>query len=78
MLKRARELELPGSLEIDLRGYLDLVALGTVADVVPLSALNRALVAQGLKVAARRGNAGLAALAYKWLSLLSSPLMGVK
>ncbi|MBI1180541.1 MAG: single-stranded-DNA-specific exonuclease RecJ [Alphaproteobacteria bacterium] len=43
--------------------WLDLVALGTVCDVVPLNGLNRALVAQGLKVMARRGNPGLAALA---------------
>jgi len=42
---------------------LDLVALGTVCDVVPLTGLNRVLVAQGLKVMARRANAGLAALA---------------
>ena len=39
------------------------MALGTVCDVVPLTGLNRALVAQGLKVMAARGNAGLAALA---------------
>lgn len=49
--------------EPDLLGWLDLVALGTVCDVVPLVGLNRALVAQGLKVMARRGNAGIAALA---------------
>ncbi len=49
--------------EPDLLGLLDLVALGTVADVVPLIGLNRAFVAQGLKVLARRGNPGLAALA---------------
>jgi single-stranded-DNA-specific exonuclease len=47
----------------DLLQHLDLVALGTVCDVVPLTGLNRALVAQGLKVAAGRGKAGLAALA---------------
>lgn len=47
----------------DLMGWLDLVALGTVCDVVPLTGLNRALVAQGLKVMARRSNIGLAALA---------------
>jgi single-stranded-DNA-specific exonuclease len=52
-----------GRAEPDLMNLLDLVALGTVADVVPLNTLNRALVAQGLKVAGRRGNAGLAALA---------------
>lgn len=47
----------------NLMVLLDLVALGTVCDVVPLIGLNRALVAQGLKVMARRGNAGLVALA---------------
>ena len=49
--------------EPDLLAWLDLVALGTVCDVVPLTGLNRALVAQGLKVMRRRGNIGLAALA---------------
>jgi single-stranded-DNA-specific exonuclease len=47
----------------DLVQWLDLVALGTVCDVVPLTGLNRALVAQGLKLMQRRGNIGLAALA---------------
>jgi single-stranded-DNA-specific exonuclease len=47
----------------DLMQWLDIVALGTVCDVVPLVGVNRALVAQGLKVMARRGNAGIAALA---------------
>lgn len=49
--------------DIDLLQWLDLVALATVCDVVPLTGLNRALVRQGLKVMARRGNVGLAALA---------------
>ncbi|HXP12157.1 MAG TPA: single-stranded-DNA-specific exonuclease RecJ [Stellaceae bacterium] len=48
--------------EPDLLASLDLVALGTVCDVVPLTGLNRALVAQGLKVMQTRGNVGLAAL----------------
>lgn len=48
--------------EPDLFALLDLVALGTVADVAALHGLNRALVAQGLKVMARRENVGLAAL----------------
>ncbi|MET0250855.1 MAG: single-stranded-DNA-specific exonuclease RecJ [Novosphingobium sp.] len=48
--------------EPDLFALLDLVALGTVADVAALHGLNRALVAQGLKVMARRDNIGLAAL----------------
>lgn len=46
----------------DLIGWLDLVALGTVADVVPLKGLNRAYVTQGLKVLRQRNNAGLRAL----------------
>jgi single-stranded-DNA-specific exonuclease len=41
---------------------LDIVALGTVADVAQLKGLNRAFVAQGLKVMAGRRNIGLAAL----------------
>ncbi|WP_119169174.1 single-stranded-DNA-specific exonuclease RecJ [Algihabitans albus] len=46
-----------------LLDLLDLVALGTVCDVVPLTGLNRAFVAQGLKVLRQRDNPGLAALA---------------
>jgi single-stranded-DNA-specific exonuclease len=42
---------------------LDLVALGTVADVARLKSLNRAFVTQGLRVMAARQNIGLAALA---------------
>ena len=49
--------------EPDLRTLLDIVALGTVADVVPLVGANRALVAQGLKVMANRRNVGLTNLA---------------
>ena len=49
--------------EPDLMGWLDLVALGTVCDVVPLVGVNRALVAQGIKVARHNANPGLAALA---------------
>ena len=52
-----------GRPEPDLRQWLDLVALGTVCDVVPLTGVNRAFVKQGLKVMARRGNPGIAALA---------------
>lgn len=48
--------------EPDLIGLLDLVALGTICDVVPLTSVNRALVAQGLRVMAKRQNAGLCAL----------------
>lgn len=45
-----------------LLDLLDLVALGTVADVAQIRGLNRAFVAQGLKAMARRGNIGLNAL----------------
>ncbi|MFC3026237.1 MULTISPECIES: single-stranded-DNA-specific exonuclease RecJ [Roseomonadaceae] len=48
--------------EPKLLDLLDLVALATVCDVMPLTGLNRALVAQGLKVMARRSRAGIAAL----------------
>lgn len=48
--------------EPDLMGLLDLVALGTVADVAALHGLNRAFVSQGLKVLARRERIGMAAL----------------
>lgn len=47
----------------DLMAMLDLVALATVADVAPLTGVNRALVRQGLKVLARRERVGLRALA---------------
>jgi len=43
--------------------WLELVALATVCDVVPLKGLNRAYVTQGMKIMARRENLGLAALA---------------
>lgn len=48
--------------EPDLLSLLDLVALGTVADVAAIRGLNRAFVAQGLKVMAQRRNVGMAAL----------------
>lgn len=48
--------------EPNLMASLDLVALGTVCDVMPLTGLNRTFVAQGLKVMAQRKNIGLRAL----------------
>lgn len=51
------EREAPNLMEL-----LDLVALGTVADVAQLRGLNRAFVTQGLKIMARRQNTGLHAL----------------
>ncbi len=46
----------------NLMAMLDLVALGTVADVAPLTGVNRALVRQGLKIMAQRQRIGLVAL----------------
>ena len=48
--------------EPKLLDLLDIVALGTVADVAALKGLNRAFVAQGLKVMAQRRNIGMNAL----------------
>ncbi len=48
--------------EPNLRSYLDLVALGTAADVVPVLGENRILVSQGLKVLEESRRPGLAAL----------------
>ncbi|HXT80784.1 MAG TPA: single-stranded-DNA-specific exonuclease RecJ [Acetobacteraceae bacterium] len=48
--------------EPDLLALLDLVALATVCDVMPLTGVNRALVGQGLKIMARRDRPGIAAL----------------
>jgi len=54
---------MPPRAEPDLLSFLDLVALGTVADVVPLTGLNRAFVAKRpVGVTAPRDNAGLTAL----------------
>jgi single-stranded-DNA-specific exonuclease len=59
-LRRAGHFQ--GRPEPDLRELLDLVALATVCDVMPLVGVNRALVTQGLRVMGRRGRPGLAAL----------------
>jgi single-stranded-DNA-specific exonuclease len=61
--KALREAGKPHLSNDDMLGLLDLVALGTVCDVVPLTGINRAFVAQGLKAVAARGRVGLAALA---------------
>jgi single-stranded-DNA-specific exonuclease len=59
---RARGFWTSERLEPELLDYLDLVALGTVADVVPLRGLNRAFVAKGLISLRRREHVGLTAL----------------
>ncbi len=48
--------------EPNLLNMLDLVALGTVCDVMPLTGLNRAFVKQGIKTFKKRTNIGLSAL----------------
>ena len=48
--------------EPNLYDYLDLVALGTVCDVMPLQGLNRVFVKQGLRVIAKRKNLGIRTL----------------
>ncbi|CAN7452238.1 single-stranded-DNA-specific exonuclease RecJ [Mesorhizobium sp. LjNodule214] len=54
---------LPDATPPDLLSLLDLVALATVCDVVPLTGVNRAFVVKGLQVARQQKNEGLAALA---------------
>ena len=49
ILKRGREIGFPGAVDFDLRPLLDLVALGTIADIVPLTGENRILVTAGLE-----------------------------
>ncbi len=58
-----RQMRADGEKGPDLMAMLDLVALATVADVAPLTGVNRAFVRQGLTVMARRQRIGLTALA---------------
>jgi len=62
LLKRGRQLGLAGMAEFDLKTYLDLVALGTVADLVPLTGENRILVTAGLEKLNTSQRPGLMAL----------------
>lgn len=63
LVEANRRLKQQGQQGPDLMALLDLVALATVADVAPLTGVNRAFVRQGLKVMARRDRPGLRALA---------------
>jgi single-stranded-DNA-specific exonuclease len=63
LVEANRQLRAAGTQGPDLMAMLDLVALATVADVAPLTGVNRAFVRQGLKVMARRDRPGLRALA---------------
>ena len=62
LVETNRQLRALGQTGPDLMGFLDLVALATVADVAPLIGVNRAFVRQGLKVMARRERLGLRVL----------------
>lgn len=62
LVKRGRELNLPGFADYDLRPLLDLVALGTIADIVPLVGENRLLVSAGLERLNTTQRPGLVAL----------------
>jgi single-stranded-DNA-specific exonuclease len=62
IVKRGRETNLPSAADYDLRPLLDLVALGTIADVVPLTGENRILVATGLERLNSTHRPGLTAL----------------
>ena len=62
IVKRGRETGLPGAADFDLRPLLDLVALGTIADIVPLTGENRILVSTGLEWLNSTQRPGLVAL----------------
>jgi single-stranded-DNA-specific exonuclease len=62
LVKHGRSAGWPAANEFDLRLTLDLAALGTIADLVPLRGENRILVASGLKQMADTRRAGLKAL----------------
>jgi len=62
LIKAGREAGRPAAAALELRDYLDLTALGTVADIVPLTGENRILVRYGLARLDRTGWVGLEAL----------------
>jgi single-stranded-DNA-specific exonuclease len=63
LVEAGRQLRIDNATGPNLLNMLDLVALGTVADLAPLISVNRALVRQGLTVMARRERVGITALA---------------
>ncbi|HEY4952051.1 MAG TPA: DHHA1 domain-containing protein, partial [Verrucomicrobiae bacterium] len=62
LIKRGREINLSGAAGFDLKPLLDLVALGTIADLVPLTGENRILVSAGLEQLNVTQRPGLVAL----------------
>lgn len=76
LVKRGREAGLSAAAEFDLRPLLDLVALGTIADLVPLAGENRLLVSPGLERLNSTQRPGLVAL--KQVAQCRSPLSPVE
>jgi single-stranded-DNA-specific exonuclease len=74
LVKQLRDQGLPAAAAVDLRGQLDLVALGTIADLVPLTGENRILVSAGLERLNATSRPGI--LALKSVAE-SPPLLGV-
>lgn len=72
IIKRGRETGLAGASELDLRILLDLVALGTIADLVPLRGENRILVSAGLERLNTTQRPGL--LALKTVAQVAGPI----
>jgi single-stranded-DNA-specific exonuclease len=74
LLKHGRAINMPGAQEFDLRPFLDFVALGTIADLVPLVGENRILVSAGLQWLTRTTRPGLIAL--KEVAGINGPVGG--
>ncbi|HJN89462.1 MAG TPA: single-stranded-DNA-specific exonuclease RecJ [Verrucomicrobiota bacterium] len=72
LVKRGRQEGLQKERELDLKQFLDLVALGTVADLVPLTGENRKLVRAGLEQLGETTRPGLVAL--KKVATVSTPV----
>jgi single-stranded-DNA-specific exonuclease len=72
LVKRGREMGLGEFADFDLRPLLDLVALGTIADIVPLTGENRILVSAGLERLNQTQRPGLVAL--KKVAQVASPV----
>jgi single-stranded-DNA-specific exonuclease len=74
LVKRGRERGEQHACAFDLRPYLDLVALGTIADLVPLTGENRILVSAGLGWLNRTDRPGLKAL--RDVAQITRPIAG--
>jgi len=72
LVKRGRQEGMQKERDLDLKEYLDLVALGTVADLVPLTGENRKLVRAGLEQLSETTRPGLVSL--KKISNISGPV----